>query len=416
MRVMVIGSGGREHAICAALAKSPKLTKLYCAPGNAGIAELAECVKIGAMELDKIIAFAKDYAIDLVFVAPDDPLAAGLVDRLEAEGIKAFGPTRAAATIEASKAFSKGFMKRHNIPTAEYQVFSEYSDAEAYLNCCGYPIVIKADGLALGKGVIIAADRAEAVAALKSMMLDKTFGNAGNEVVIEEFLKGREATVLAFTDGKTIKTMPASQDHKKAYDNDEGPNTGGMGAFAPTPYYTQKIAQETLEKIIIPTIKGLREENRSFKGVIYFGLMLTDKGVRVIEYNARFGDPETQAVLPLLMTDLLEIVLAVIEERLDKIDIVWKDMTSVCVVVASGGYPANVVKGFEITLEPLSEDIILYHSGTARRDGALITNGGRVFSMTAVANNLESARDKVYDEIDKISFADARYRKDIGIR
>lgn len=416
MRVMVIGSGGREHAICAALNKSPKLTKLYCAPGNAGIAEIAECVSIGAMEFDKILGFAKENGIDIVFVAPDDPLAAGLVDLLESEGIKAFGPSSAASKLEASKAFSKGFMKRHNIPTAEYQVFSEYSEAALYLDTCSYPVVIKADGLALGKGVIIANEYAEAMEALKSIMLDKVFGKAGSEVVIEEFLEGREATVLAFSDGKTVKTMPASQDHKKAYDNDSGPNTGGMGAFAPTPYYTEELAKETLEKIIIPTINGLREENRRFKGVIYFGLMLTDKGVNVIEYNARFGDPETQAILPLLETDLLEIVLAVIEERLDSIDIKWKKKIGFCVVVASGGYPVNVVKGFEITIAPLDKDITLYHSGTARRGGSLVTNGGRVLCVTTVADSIAAARSKVYQEIDKISFTGARYRKDIGIK
>ncbi|NCA67345.1 MAG: phosphoribosylamine--glycine ligase [Clostridia bacterium] len=416
MKVLVIGSGGREHAICVSLAKSPKLTKLYCAPGNAGIASVAECVNIGVLEFDKIIGFAKDNAIDLVFVAPDDPLSQGLVNRLQEADISAFGPRSEAAIIEGSKAFSKAFMKRHNIPTAAYEVFDNYDVAEKYLIQSEYPIVIKADGLALGKGVIICATRDEAVNALKSIMLDKVFGTAGNQVVIEEFLSGSEATVLAFTDGYTVKCMPASQDHKKAYDNDKGLNTGGMGAFAPTPHYTESIEKETLENIILPTIKGLREEDRKFSGVIYFGLMLTSKGVKVIEYNARFGDPETQVILPLLKTDLLEIIQAVNEQRLESINIEWKEGTGFCVVVASGGYPENVIKGYEITIKPFSKNIELFHSGTAFKNGKLVTNGGRVICVATVAKSIEAARKAVYAEIDNIQFRDARYRKDIGIK
>lgn len=417
MKVLVIGSGGREHAICLKLKESPLVDKLYCAPGNAGIAEIAEIVPIKAMELDKITAYAKENAIDLVFVAPDDPLAAGLVDMLEAEGVKAFGPRKNAAIIEGSKAFSKEFMKRHGIPTAGYATFDEYGSARAYIEKAeDFPIVLKADGLALGKGVIICADRDSALKALDDMMLSKVFGGAGSTVVIEEFLTGREMTVLAFTDGKCVRCMPASQDHKKAYDGDKGLNTGGMGAFAPTPVYTEEIERETLENIVYPTIKGLNEEGRTFKGVIYFGLMATPKGVKVIEYNARFGDPETQAVLPLLDSDLMEIVLAVTEERLDTVDIEWKDGAALTVVAASGGYPENVIKGYPITLRKLSQDVILYHAGTAYKDGALVTNGGRVFAITALGKDIADARRKVYAEIDKISFKDMRYRKDIGIK
>lgn len=417
MKVLVIGSGGREHAICLKLKESPLVDKLYCAPGNAGIAEIAEIVPIKAMELDKIVAYAKESAVDLVFVAPDDPLAAGLVDMLEAEGVKAFGPRKNAAIIEGSKAFSKEFMKRHGIPTAGYATFDEYGSARAYIEKAeDFPIVLKADGLALGKGVIICADRDSALKALDDMMLSKVFGGAGSTVVIEEFLTGREMTVLAFTDGKCVRCMPASQDHKKAYDGDKGLNTGGMGAFAPTPVYTAEIERETLENIVYPTIKGLNEEGRTFKGVIYFGLMATQKGVKVIEYNARFGDPETQVVLPLLDSDLMEIVLAVTEERLDTVDIEWKDGAALTVVAASGGYPENVIKGYPITLGEFSPDLILYHAGTAYKDGALVTNGGRVFALTALGKDIADARRKVYAEIDKISFKDMRYRKDIGIK
>lgn len=417
MKVLVIGSGGREHAICRKLKESPLVDKLLCAPGNAGIAEIAEIVPIKAMELDNIVAYAKESAVDLVFVAPDDPLAAGLVDMLEAEGVKAFGPRKNAAIIEGSKAFSKEFMKRHGIPTAGYATFDEYGSARAYIEKAeDFPIVLKADGLALGKGVIICADRDSALKALDDMMLSKVFGGAGSTVVIEEFLTGREMTVLAFTDGKCVRCMPASQDHKKAYDGDKGLNTGGMGAFAPTPVYTAEIERETLENIVYPTIKGLNEEGRTFKGVIYFGLMATPKGVKVIEYNARFGDPETQVVLPLLDSDLMEIVLAVTEERLDSVDIGWKDGAALTVVAASGGYPENVIKGYPITLGEFSSDLILYHAGTAYKDGALVTNGGRVFALTALGKDIADARRKVYAEIDKISFKDMRYRKDIGIK
>lgn len=417
MKVLVIGSGGREHAICHTLKKSPLVTELFCAPGNAGIAEIATLVPIKVMDFDAIVDYAKTNAIDLVFVAPDDPLYGGLVNALEDNGIKAFGPRKEAAIIEGSKAFSKEFMIRHNIPTAQYKTFTNYEDAKVYLeNYEDFPVVLKADGLALGKGVIIAQNKEESLKALSEMMLDKVFGGAGNTVVIEEFLTGKEMTVLAFTDGKTVKCMPASQDHKKAYDNDLGLNTGGMGAFAPTLVYTKEVETETIKYIIKPTIEGLKEEGRTFKGVIYFGLMLTSKGVKVIEYNARFGDPETQAILPLLETDFMKIVLAVVDGKLGDVEIKWSKKTGFCVVVASGGYPSNVVKGYPITIGNLSNRITLFHSGTAMKDGQLVTNGGRVICVTTVQQDIATARQVVYEEIDKIQFTDMRYRKDIGIK
>lgn len=416
MKILVIGGGGREHAICCQLKKSPKVAKLYCTPGNAGIEQVATCLPISVMDFDAIIEFSKAQNIDLVFVAPDDPLAQGLVNQLQEAGIRAFGPTKESAIIEGSKAFSKDFMKRNNIPTARYEKFSNYDEAVLYLENADYPIVIKADGLALGKGVLICEDMAQAHLALSQIMLDKMFGVAGNAVVIEEYLEGKEVTVLAFTDGKTVKCMPASQDHKKAYDGDKGLNTGGMGAFAPTLTYTKEIAQETEQKIILPTIAALARENRKFTGVIYFGLMLTKDGVKVIEYNARFGDPETQVVLPLLKTDFVDIVNACIDGTLDQLDIEWENKTGFCVVVASGGYPQSVVKGYPITIEPLSDKIKIFHSGTKMQDGKLVTNGGRVLCLTARAQSIEEARKIVYAEIDKVKFTDSRYRTDIGIK
>lgn len=416
MKILVIGGGGREHAICCQLKKGPKVTQLFCAPGNAGIAEVANCVPISVTDFSGIIEFSKKENIDLVFVAPDDPLALGLVNELNNEGIRAFGPTKEAAIIEGSKSFSKDFMKRNNIPTARYETFSNYEDGAKYLSGANYPIVIKADGLALGKGVLICEDKSSALSALSQIMLDKMFGTAGNSVVIEEFLEGKEVTVLAFTDGKTVKCMPASQDHKKAYDGDKGLNTGGMGAFAPTLSYTKEIADETEKNIILPTISALAKENRNFCGVIYFGLMLTKDGVKVIEYNARFGDPETQALLPLLKTDFVDIINACIDGTLDKIEIEWEDKTGFCVVVASGGYPQNVVKGYPITIEPISQKIKIFHSGTKIVNGELVTNGGRVLCLSTVADSIEKAREIVYADIDKVKFTDSRYRTDIGIK
>ncbi|OQC13046.1 MAG: Phosphoribosylamine--glycine ligase [Firmicutes bacterium ADurb.Bin080] len=415
MKVLVIGSGGREHAICMKLKDSPLVSDLFACPGNAGIEGLAKLTDIKPMEFEKIYDFSRKEGIDLVFVAPDDPLAGGLVNYLEERGINAFGPRAEAAIIEGSKAFSKAFMKRHNIPTADYEEFTDVNKAIEYIKMRNkYPAVIKADGLALGKGVIIAEDEKDAISALHEMMECKVFGDAGSKVIIEEYLTGREVTVLAFTDGETIYPMPSSQDHKKAFDYDKGPNTGGMGAFSPAIGYTKGAERETLEKIIFPTIKGLKEEGRKFKGVIYFGLMVTDKGVKVIEYNARFGDPETEAILPLLKTDLMEIILAIMNDNLASINIEWESKIGFCVIVASGTYPGKVIKGFPISIGDLDKRITLFHCGTAKKDGKLVTNGGRVLCLSTVSNSMDEARELVYSEINKISFEGARYRTDIG--
>jgi len=415
--ILVIGGGGREHAICLALKKSKNVSKIYCAPGNAGIADIAECLPFSAMDFDKITAFALENKVDLVFVAPDDPLASGLVDILTEKGIRAFGPSKLAAEIEASKSYSKDFMKKYNIPTAAYAKFTDFHEAKKYAESASLPLVVKADGLALGKGVIICNTKEEAVAALDDIMVKRVFGKAGGAVVIEEFLVGKEMTVLCFADGETFSVMPPSQDHKRAYDNDKGLNTGGMGAFAPTAVYTAERANEIERDIIIPTLDGLKKEGRAFKGVIYFGLMATDNGVKVIEYNARFGDPETQVVLPLLKTDFLTIVEAVIDGRLKEIDIKWRKKSALTVVIASGGYPENVIKGYPITIDKLPKSLFLYHSGTARNEkNELVTNGGRVFCLTAYGKNIAAARKKVYSKIGAIKFQDARFRSDIGLK
>jgi len=417
MKVLVIGSGGREHAICTKLKESKLVSKIYCAPGNAGIANVATLVDSKPMDFLSIVDFSKREEIDLVVVAPDNPLAGGLVDILNANDIKAFGPTKRAAEIEGSKAFSKSFMKKYGIPTADYAVFNKYEAAKDYLDKVEkFPVVLKADGLAFGKGVIIAHDKVSAQNSLENMMLSKVFGDAANTVVIEEFLEGPEMTLLCFTDGKTVSAMPSSQDHKKAFDGDKGLNTGGMGAFSPAKAYTPQVEKEIMENIVKKTIDGLNKENRTFKGVLYFGLMATASGVKVIEYNARFGDPETQAILPLLESDLCEIMLATIDGTLNNIDIKWKNKVGFSVVVASGGYPENVIKGYEIEILPLDEDLILYHAGTKESNGKLYTNGGRVFNLSVVADSIDEARKKVYSNIDKIKFTGARYRSDIGIK
>jgi phosphoribosylamine---glycine ligase len=419
MRILVVGSGGREHAIVWKLAQSPKADKLYCAPGNGGISNLAECVPINAMDIDEMTAFAKDNLIDLVVVAPDDPLAAGMVDAMEEAGIRAFGPSKAAAIIEASKSFSKSLMKKYNIPTARYEVFNDSKSALEYLDSQQYPVVVKADGLALGKGVIIAADKDEARDAVTDIMDNRIFGDAGNSVVIEEFLTGREVTVLAFVDGMTVVPMVSSQDHKRAYDNDEGPNTGGMGAFSPSRIYTPEIADFCMEKIFEPTVKAMNAEGRKFKGVLYFGLILTDEGPKVIEYNSRFGDPEAQVVLPRLETDLLKIMDAIIDEKLDTVDIMWHDGACACVIAASGGYPVKYEKGYEINgLNEAEHDanIVVFHSGTKKKDGRYYTAGGRVLGVTALESSLDTAIQKAYECVGKISFKDMHYRRDIGKR
>lgn len=413
MNILVIGGGGREHAIVKKLKESKHTDALYCLPGNAGIAGDAICLDGKATDFGRVKAAVKEHNIDLVFVAPDDPLSLGLVDELNKIGVRAFGPVKAAARLEGSKAYSKDFMRRHGIPTAAYECFSDYETALGYIKTADYPLVLKADGLALGKGVLICKSEPEAEEGLKKLMLDRAFGDSGNTVVVEEFLTGREVTMLAFTDGKTVKCMPSSQDHKRAYDGDEGLNTGGMGAFAPSPYFTPELFAEAEKNIFIPTIEGLRADGVIYKGVIYFGLMMTAKGVKVIEYNSRFGDPEAEAVLPLLKTDLVEIVDACIDGTLDTMPIEWLNKTGFTVVVASGGYPESVVKGYPITIGDL-DGVTLYHAGTAVKDGVLVTNGGRVFDVTAVADNIEEARKIVYREIGKIKFEGARYRSDIG--
>lgn len=419
MKVLVIGSGGREHAIIWKLSQSKKVTKLYCAPGNGGISSLAECVPIKAMEFDKLIEFAKENSIDMTVVAPDDPLAAGAVDAFEAAGLRAFGPNKAAAVIEGSKAFSKNLMKKYGIPTAAYEVFEDSKSAIEYIKSQDkFPIVIKADGLALGKGVIIAEDFDTAKKAVCDIMDDKIFGSAGGKVVIEEFLTGPEISVLAFTDGKTLKPMSSAQDHKRALDNDKGLNTGGMGTFSPSRIYTPEVAEECMKNIFIPTMQAMNKENRKFKGVLYFGLMKTADGVKVIEYNCRFGDPETQVVLPRLDGDLYEIFDAVIDERLDEVDIKWKDNAAVCVVLASGGYPKQYKTGYEIDGLKQAESLgaLLFHAGTKKDGDKILTAGGRVMGVTAVGENLADAIDKAYTYLKPISFKDMHYRTDIGIK
>lgn len=417
MNVLVVGGGGREHAICWALRKSPRVDRLYCAPGNGGIAAVAECVDIKATDIDSIVGFVKSNPIDFVMVAPDDPLALGLVDALEAAGIRAFGPHADAAIIESSKVFSKILMKKYGIPTAEYEVFSDMEKAIRYIRNKDVPIVVKADGLALGKGVVVAQDADTAVEAVTSMMQDKKFGASGLTVVIEEYMTGPEITVLAFTDGKTIIPMLSSQDHKRVYDNDDGPNTGGMGAFCPSPNYSDQVANICMNTIFLPTIEAMKKEGRIFKGVIYFGLMLTPKGPRVIEYNARFGDPETQPILSMLETDLLDIFEAVADERLSEIDIKWRPGAACCIVMASGGYPEAYQKGFEISgLEAVPSDITVFHAGTVLSNGEYLTNGGRILGVTAIGDTLASAVTRAYAGVGCISFKSAHFRTDIGRR
>ncbi len=417
MNVLVIGNGGREHAIVQALKKSPKVDKIYAMKGNAGIGELAELVNVDYCDLKAVgdwVDAHKD--VEYTVIAPDDPLALGLADELESRGHRVFGPNKRAAIIEASKAFSKELMKKYNIPTAKYETFSDYEKAKAYVETCDIPVVLKADGLALGKGVLICKTREEALDGLKEMMLDRKFGSAGNKVVVEEFLEGPEVSALAFTDGKTIKPMITSCDHKRAYDNDEGLNTGGMGTFAPAPFYGEKTAKEVMEKIMLPTVSAMNAEGRTFKGVLYFGLMKTKDGMKVIEYNSRFGDPETQVILPMLKTDLMEIFEAITDERLAEVEIEWEEGACVCVVLASGGYPESYEKGKEITVGKLDDGVVLCHAGTAMKEGRLVTSGGRVLGVCAKGETVEAARQIAYKNVEKISFEKMHYRKDIGIK
>lgn len=421
MKILTVGGGGREHAIITALSRSPKVEKLYAAPGNGGISTLAECFPVKATDIDGIVDLAKKLQPDYVFVAPDDPLVLGMVDALNEAGFKTFGPKANAAVLEGSKVFSKALMKKYGIPTAEYETFTDTDKAVNYIKeKNSYPAVIKCDGLALGKGVIIAEDFEQAENAVKSMLLDGKFGKSGSEIVIEEYLTGPEVTVLAFTDGKTVKPMISSMDHKRAYDNDKGLNTGGMGTIAPNPLYTPEKQAECMEKIFLPTIRAMEKEGRPFKGCLYFGLMLTPKGAKVIEYNCRFGDPETQVVLPLLETDLVDIMEAVWEERLADLEVKWSDKSCACVVMASGGYPEKYETGKEI--DGLNEkgqcvdgaDAYVYHAGTKLENGKFLTSGGRVLGVTSTADTLQGALDKSYEAVKKISFEKAHYRTDIG--
>lgn len=417
MKVLIVGSGGREHAIAFACAKSPKVDKIYCAPGNAGIAQIAECVPIGAMEFDKLVDFAKSNAIDLTVIGMDDPLVGGIVDVFEKEGLRVFGPRKNAAILEGSKAFSKELMRKYNIPTAAYETFTSADDACRYLETADYPIVLKADGLALGKGVIICNTKDEAMAGVKTLMTDKQFGDAGNTIVIEEFMTGREVSVLSFVDGNTIKIMSSAQDYKRAKDGDQGLNTGGMGNFSPSPFYTPEVDKFCKEHIYQATVDAMKAEGRPFKGVIFFGLMLTPKGPKVLEYNARFGDPEAQVVLPRMKNDIIDVFEACIDGTLDKIDLQFEDNACVCVVLASDGYPVAYEKGKLITgFENFDgkDDYFCFHAGTKLTDEGIVTNGGRVLGITALGKDLKEARAKAYEATEWIQFENKYMRHDIG--
>ncbi|MEK3731967.1 MULTISPECIES: phosphoribosylamine--glycine ligase [unclassified Paenibacillus] len=419
MDILVIGGGGREHAIVWALSKSPKAGTIYCAPGNAGIAQLAQCVPIAVSEFDKLTAFAAEKQVGLVVVGPDDPLADGIVDAFDATGIPVFGPRKNAAEIEGSKTFMKDLLQKYSIPTAAYQKFDNYDDALAYLRLQKAPIVIKADGLAAGKGVTVARTMEEAEEALHNMMQSKVFGEAGSRVVIEEFLEGQEMSILAFVDGETVKPMSAAQDHKPVYDGDKGPNTGGMGTYSPLPHIDPSIIEEAVETIIKPTAKAMVAEGRPFRGVLFAGLMITPDGKpKTIEFNARFGDPETQVVLPRLKTDLLEVFLAAVEGRLDELELEWSDEAAVCVILASGGYPASYPKGLPITgLEQETEHTLVFHAGTSRdEDGTWRTNGGRVLGVVGLGPDIEAARAIAYQRAEQIQFEGKHCRSDIALK
>lgn len=418
MKVLIVGSGGREHAIATSVAKSSRVDKIYCAPGNAGIGQIAECVPIGAMEFDKLVAFAKENQIDLTIIGMDDPLVGGVVDAFEAEGLRVFGPNKAAAILEGSKAFSKDLMKKYNIPTAAYENFDDPQKALEYLKTAKMPIVLKADGLALGKGVLICNTLEEAEAGVKEIMMDKKFGSAGNHMVIEEFMTGREVSVLSFVDGKTIKIMSSAQDHKRAKDGDQGLNTGGMGNFSPSPFYTKEVDEFCKKYIYQPTVDAMAAEGRPFTGVIFFGLMLTGEGPKVLEYNARFGDPEAQVVLPRMKNDIIDVMEACVDGKLDTIDLQFEDNAAVCVVLASDGYPVSYEKGFPISgLEKFEgkDDYFCFHAGTAfDKEGRIVTNGGRVLGITATGKDLKEARKKAYEATEWVDFANKYMRHDIG--
>lgn len=418
MKILVVGSGGREHAICWKISQSSKADKIYCAPGNAGIAQVAECVNIGAMEFDKLVAFAKEKEIDLTVVGMDDPLVGGIVDAFEAEGLRVFGPRKNAAILEGSKAFSKDLMKKYNIPTAAYETFTSPEDAKKYLETSKYPIVLKADGLALGKGVLICQTKEEAMAGVQELMMDKKFGAAGNTIVVEEFMTGREVSVLSFVDGNTIKIMSSAQDHKRAKDGDQGLNTGGMGNFSPSPFYTKEVDDFCQKYVYQATVDAMKAEGRPFKGVIFFGLMLTEDGPKVLEYNARFGDPEAQVVLPRMKNDIVDVFEACIDGTLDKVDLQFEDNACVCVVLASDGYPVSYEKGFEIKgMENFEgkDGYYLFHAGSKfDENGKVVTNGGRVLGVTALGKDLKDARANAYEATEWVDFANKYMRHDIG--
>ena len=419
MKVLVVGGGGREHALVRKIKESKKVDEIFCTPGNGGISYDAKCFDVAATDIDGVVNLAKEIKADLVVVAPDDPLVAGMVDALNEAGFKTFGPRANAAIIEGSKVFSKELMQKYNIPTAEYKVFDNAEEAIEYIKERNeFPTVIKADGLALGKGVIIPENLDDAIAGVKEIMEDKIFGASGNNIVVEEFLTGPEVSVLAFTDGKCVKPMVSSMDHKRALDGDKGLNTGGMGTVSPNPYYTQEVAKECMDKIFIPTINAMNNEGRTFKGCLYFGLMITPKGPKVIEYNCRFGDPETQVVLPRLKTDIVDIFEAIDNETLSDLDVEWSDDACACVIMASGGYPKSYPKGIEITglLNGQLDGVTVYHAGTKLQDNKLVTSGGRVLGVTALGDTLENALKKSYDAVEKIHFEGAHYRRDIGKR
>ncbi len=419
MKILVIGGGGREHAIIWKLAQSPKASKIYCAPGNAGIAELAECVDIAATDVDQLVRWAKEMSIDLTIVGMDDPLMLGIVDAFEAESLKIFGPRQNAAVLEGSKVFAKDLMKKYDIPTAGYEVFTDADEALAYLEICDYPTVLKADGLALGKGVLICETKEEAIVGTKDIMVEQKFGDAGKTMVVEEFMTGPEVSVLSFCDGETVLPMVSAQDHKRAFDNDEGLNTGGMGTFSPSKHYTEAMHQEAIKTIFKPTLAAMKSEGRPFTGIIFFGLMLTPNGTKVLEYNARFGDPEAQVVLPRLKTDLVDVFEAAVEGRLNEVTLEWDDRAAVCVVEASGGYPVAYSKGYEITgleAQKAKEDVMVFHAGTKKDGNKITTNGGRVLGITAMGATIEAAREVAYKAIGEVDFKDKQFRTDIGIK
>lgn len=416
MKVLVVGSGGREHAICYSLLKGKKVEEIYCAPGNVGISEIAQCLNIKDNDIDNLCKFAKENKVDLTIVGPEVPLVDGIVDKFEKENLKIFGPNKKCSMLEGSKAFSKEFMIKHDIPTAKYKEYMNLDEAISEIDSFGYPVVIKADGLAAGKGVVIAKDKEEGIKGLKEMMSDKKFGIAGEKIVIEEFLKGIETSILAFVDNNTIVPMESAKDHKKVYNNEEGPNTGGMGTFSPSDIYDEQLSNIVKKEVLDKTLKGFKDDNLNYKGILFIGLMITEDGPKVLEYNVRFGDPETQSVLLRLETDLIEIIEAILENKLNEIHIKYDEKNAVCVMLTSGGYPESYEKGKVITgLDKVDEDIVIFHSGTKIINNKLVTNGGRVIGISAKGNSLEEASKKVYENIEKIKFEGMHYRTDIGV-